>query len=290
MNYRHAFHAGNFADVLKHAVLARILVHLRDKPTPFRVIDTHAGAGLYDLTGEEARRGGEWRDGIGRLMTARLSEAAAAFLAPYLEIVRAHGATSAGDVLVSYPGSPLIARALLRPNDRLVVCEIEPTARAALLSVLRRDRRARVVDLDGWTALGAFVPPPERRGVVLIDPPFERRDEFERLARGFETAYRKWATGIYLLWYPVKDQRAAEAFADRVAGRAAKSLQIELTVGSRGSDPGLVSAGMIIVNPPWVLEAELRRVARELADVLARDRGAAFMLRARSDEDVRAGR
>lgn len=290
MNYRHAFHAGNFADVLKHAVLARILVYLHDKPTPFRVIDTHAGAGLYDLTGEEARRGGEWRDGIGRLMTASLSEAAAAFLAPYLDIVRAHNAISTGDALVAYPGSPLIARALLRPNDRLVVCEIEPSAHAALVSVLRRDTQARVVDLDGWTALGAFVPPPERRGVVLIDPPFERRDEFEHLARGFEIAYRKWSTGIYLIWYPVKDQRAAEAFANRVAGRATKSLQVELTVGSRASGPGLLGAGMIIVNPPWVLEPELRRVARELTDVLARDRGAAFMLRARSEDDARAER
>jgi 23S rRNA (adenine2030-N6)-methyltransferase len=290
MNYRHAFHAGNFADVLKHAVLARILTYLHDKPTPFRVIDTHAGAGLYDLTGEEARRGGEWQDGIGRLMAAKLSGATAAFVAPYLDIVRAYNAASTDGALASYPGSPLIARALLRPHDRLVACEIEPAARASLLAMLRRDTQARIVDLDGWTALGAFVPPPERRGVVLIDPPFEQRDEFGRLARGLERAYRKWPTGIYLLWYPIKDVAAAETFAERVGMRVAKSLRIELTVGSDASGPGLRGAGMIVVNPPWILESELGDAAPELRDVLARDRGAAFMLRARSDAEAHAGK
>src|ERR1700730_13182717 len=218
MNYRHAFHAGGFADVIKHVVLVRILTYLQDKPAAFRVIDTHAGAGLYDLTGEEARRGGEWLTGIARLMQARFSEAALPLLAPYLDIVRAFNTKAE---LKAYPGSPLIARALLRPQDRLTACEVEPKARKHLIDALRRDSQARVVDLDGWTALPAFVPPNERRGLVLIDPPFEAKDEFERLADGFAAAFAKWPTGVYLLWYPAKSRRASDDLARRVAREAA---------------------------------------------------------------------
>ena len=173
MNYRHAFHAGNFADVIKHIVLARILTYLQDKPAAFRVIDTHAGAGIYDLTGDEARRSGEWLTGIARLMQARLTDKTQPLIGPYLDIVRAFNPQAA---LAAYPGSPLIARAMLRPQDRLTACEIELTARKRLVDALRRDTQARVVDLDGWTALPAFVPPKERRGLVLIDPPFEAKD------------------------------------------------------------------------------------------------------------------
>src|ERR1700709_2392751 len=155
MNYRHAFHAGGFADVIKHIVLVRMLRYLQDKPAPFRVIDTHAGAGVYDLTGDEARRGGEWLTGIARLMQARFSETALPLVTPYLDIVRAFNPKA--DLRV-YPGSPLIARALLRPQDRLTACEVEPKARKRLVDALRRDRQGRVVDLDGgvaWPALGA---------------------------------------------------------------------------------------------------------------------------------------
>ena len=181
MNYRHAFHAGGPADVVKHAVLARILVHLCNKPAAFRVIDTHAGAGLYDLRGPEATRSPEWRDGIARLLAAPIDGEAAALLAPYLDAVRA---LNPGGELAAYPGSPVVARALLRSQDRLVACELEPSAAAALAHNLGGDRRAKAIAIDGWTALNAYVPPPERRGVVLIDPPFEATDEFSRLARG----------------------------------------------------------------------------------------------------------
>src|SRR6201999_3516336 len=214
MNYRHAFHAGGFADVIKHIVLVRILTYLQDKQAAFRVIDTHAGAGVYDLTGEEARRGGEWLTGIARLMQARFSEAALPLVTPYLDIVRPFNTQAE---LKAYPGSPLIARALLRPQDRLTACEVEPKARKRLIDALRRDTQARVVDLDGWTALPAFVPPNERRGLVLIDPPFEAKDEFERMAAGFADAYVKWPTGAYLLWYPVKSRRATDTLARHVA-------------------------------------------------------------------------
>src|SRR5258707_14323004 len=170
MNYRHAFHAGGFADVIKHIVLVRILAYLQDKPAAFRVIDTHAGAGIYDLTSDEARRGGEWLTGIARIMQARFSEAAAPLIKPYLDIVRAFNPQAA---LQAYPGSPLIARALLRPQDRLTACEVEPAARKRLIDGLRRDPQARVVDLDGWLARPAFLPPNERRGLAPVDPPLE---------------------------------------------------------------------------------------------------------------------
>src|SRR3954471_24396020 len=218
MNYRHAFHAGSFADVIKHIVLARIITYLQDKPGAFRVIDTHAGAGLYDLESDEARRGGEWLTGIARLMQARLSNDAMALTKPYLDIVRAFNPKGE---LKAYPGSPLIARALMRPRDRLVACELEPKARKALIGVLRHDEQARVVGLDGWMALPAFVPPKERRGIVLIDPSFEHGDEFERLANGFAQAFAKWPTGSYMLWYPVKSRRATDALAQQVADAVA---------------------------------------------------------------------
>ena len=281
MNYRHAFHAGGFADVIKHIVLVRILTYLQDKPAAFRVIDSHAGAGVYDLTGDEARRGGEWLTGIARLMQARFSETALPLLLPYLDIVRAFN-PQAG--LQAYPGSPLIARALLRPQDRLTACEVEPKARKRLIEALRRDTQARVVDLDGWMALPAFVPPNERRGLVLIDPPYEQKDEFERMAAGFAAAFAKWPTGIYLLWYPVKSRRATDALARHVAGVAAtarppaKCLRLEFSVAPQAAEPGLTSAGLLIVNPPWTLTGDLKAILPELAKPLGRGGAGRFRL------------
>lgn len=282
MNYRHAFHAGNFADVIKHIVLARILTYLHEKPAAFRVIDTHAGAGLYDLTGDEATRSGEWRTGIARLMQARLSEPVAALVAPYLDIVRAFNPKRD---LTAYPGSPLIARALLRPQDRLVACELEPKARKQLIGALRRDTQARVVDLDGWTALPAFVPPQERRGLVLVDPPYEDRGEFKNLGDGFATAYTKWPTGIYMLWYPVKERRATDALARHVASIAnasgptdAKCLRVEFSVAPSIPRSGLVSAGLLIVNPPWTLASELKAILPELEKPLGIGGAARFRI------------
>jgi 23S rRNA (adenine2030-N6)-methyltransferase len=281
MNYRHAFHAGGFADVIKHVVLVRILTYLQDKPAAFRVIDTHAGAGLYDLTGDEARRGGEWLTGIARLMQARFSENTAPLLKPYLDIVRAFNPQRD---LQAYPGSPLIARALLRPQDRLTACEVEPKARKRLIDALRRDTQARVVDLDGWVALPAFVPPKERRGLVLIDPPYEQKDEFARLAEGFAEAFAKWPTGIYLLWYPVKSRRATDSLARHVAevvGAGAtpgKCLRLEFSVAPQATEAALISAGVLIVNPPWTLAAELRAILPELEKPLGRGGAGRFRL------------
>jgi 23S rRNA (adenine2030-N6)-methyltransferase len=281
MNYRHAFHAGGFADVIKHIVLVRILTYLHDKPAAFRVIDTHAGAGVYDLAGDEARRGGEWLTGIARLMQARFSETTAPLIAPYLDIVRAFNPQRD---LQAYPGSPLIARALLRPQDRLTACEVEPKTRKRLIDALRRDTQARVVDLDGWMALPAFVPPNERRGLVLIDPPYEQKDEFERLAAGFAEAFAKWPTGSYLLWYPVKSRRATDSLARHVAeavsasSPAGKCLRLEFSVAPQAAEPGLTSAGLLIVNPPWTLAGELRAILPELEKPLGQGGAGRFRL------------
>ncbi|WP_027551904.1 23S rRNA (adenine(2030)-N(6))-methyltransferase RlmJ [Bradyrhizobium sp. Cp5.3] len=280
MNYRHAFHAGNFADVIKHIVLARILTYLQEKPGAFRVIDTHAGAGLYDLESDEARRGGEWLTGIARLLQARLSNETAALTKPYLDIVRAFNPKGE---LKAYPGSPLIARGLLRPQDRLVACELEPKARKALIDVLRRDEQARVVDLDGWVALPAFVPPKERRGLVLIDPPFEAKDEFERLGEAFSAAFAKWPTGIYVIWYPAKSRRATDALARLVAQAAAaakpsgKCLRLEFSVAPQ-VDGALTTTGLLIVNPPYTLQSELRTILPELEKPLGQGGAARFRL------------
>jgi 23S rRNA (adenine2030-N6)-methyltransferase len=282
MNYRHAFHAGNFADVIKHVVLVRILLYLQDKNAAFRVIDTHAGAGVYDLTGEDAARGGEWLTGIARIMQARFSESALPLLKPYLDIVRSFNSHPAK--LERYPGSPLIARALLRPQDRLTACEVEAGARKTLIDALRRDAQARVVDLDGWTALPAFVPPNERRGVVLIDPPYEQKDEFERLAAGFAEAFAKWPTGSYVIWYPAKSRRATDELARQVteavegARPPGKCLRLEFSVAPQAADTGLTSAGLLVVNPPWTLAAELKALLPELEKPLGQGGAARFRL------------
>ena len=281
MNYRHAFHAGGFADVIKHIALVRMLTHLQEKQAAFRVIDSHAGAGLYDLTSAEALRGGEWQTGIARLMQARFSAATLPLVTPYLDIVRAFNPPGE---LKAYPGSPLITRALLRPQDRLTACEVESGARKHLIDALRRDAQARVVDLDGWTALPAFVPPNERRGLVLVDPPFEAKDEFERLADGFSEAFAKWPTGLYLLWYPVKSRRATDELARHVAASAAatrpagKCLRLEFSVAPQRAGSGLISTGLLIVNPPWTLASELKTILLELEKPLGQGGAGRFRL------------
>lgn len=270
MNYRHGFHAGNFADVHKHAVFARILVHLAEKPAAFRVLDTHAGSGLYDLDGPEAARTGEWREGIARLNAASLSPEAAALLEPYLAAV---SAVRAAKGPAAYPGSPLLARALLRRQDRLIACEYEPQAAAALAQALAVDRRVKVVAIDGWTALSAYIPPKERRGMVLIDPPYEAVDEFERLPGRLAAACRKWPTGIFMLWYPIKDPAATSRLADRLTATGIpKILRSELVIGPAGAAdaPRLHGSGLAIVNPPWRLADELAVMLPALAHLLAR--------------------
>jgi 23S rRNA (adenine2030-N6)-methyltransferase len=274
MNYRHVFHAGNFADVFKHAVMARILVHLCEKLQPFRVLDTHAGTGLYDLEGMQASRTGEWREGIGRLLQQKPAGDAGALLKPYLDAV---AALNAKDTLKFYPGSPQLALSLMREQDRLIACELEPKGAATLAGHLRRDRRAKAVETDGWQALNAYLPPPERRGLVVIDPPFEDKNEFENIAEGLELGRRKWESGIYLVWYPIKGT-GASAFMRRLRKLAIpKMLRTELHVRSASAD-SFTGSGLVIVNPPWRLADELKVLLPALQAVLSQGPGSRTVL------------
>lgn len=265
MNYRHAFHAGGFVDVMKHVTLTRLVEYLKLKPAAFRVIDTHAGTGLYSLTGEEARRSPEWLDGIGKLLDASLPDPVQSLLAPYLDVVAAQNRNG---TLARYPGSPLVARTLFRPQDRLSALELHPADYRKLRDLFAGDVQVRVTELDGWLALNAYVPPKEKRGLVLVDPPFEEPGEWGRMVEGLGKAHRKWATGIYLLWYPLKEPREVNGFvADLKATGIARMLRAELTVAPAVAGT-LYGSGLIVVNPPYTLEGELRIVLPALAEVL----------------------
>jgi len=280
MNYQHAFHAGNFADVFKHAVLARILVHLCEKPQAFRVLDTHAGAGIYNLDGARASRTGEWRDGIGRVMENPPTGNAAELLAPYLAAI---SSLNAGGALKRYPGSPQLALSLMREQDRLIACELEPKAFTSLAGHLRKDKRAKAIETDGWQALNAYLPPPERRGLAVIDPPFEARDEFDNLENGLALGNRKWASGIYLLWYPVKGT-GISAFLRRLNKLAIpKILRTELHIKATSADQ-FTGSGLIIVNPPWRLADELRVLLPALHTALSQGRGSRTVVETLGDK------
>ena len=269
MNYRHVFHAGNFADVVKHTILTRILAYLMRKDAPFRVIDTHAGVGLYDLKGAAAERTGEWVDGIGRLIERDLPKPAQDLLAPYLDAVLAQNPDGG---LRFYPGSPLITRNMLRQQDRLMALELHPVDVEALRENFASDFQVRVTHVDGWQALGTHLPPKEKRGLVLIDPPFEERNEFERMAQKLIKAHKRWPTGLYALWYPIKDLADVDKFVALLqASDIPKILKLELTIRQPSNPPRLHGTGMIVINPPFVLEEEMRVLMPVLADVLSDD-------------------
>lgn len=270
MNYRHIYHAGNFADVLKHAVFARLITYMQGKDKAFRVLDTHAGTGLYDLSSEEAQKTGEWREGIGRLLDGDMPADAAALLAPYLEAVRTLNPQGG---LTYYPGSPKLARLLFRPQDRLSAMELHPDDHETLRRLFDGDFQSRVTQLDGWLALGAHLPPKEKRGIVLVDPPFEIEGEFERLAEGLEKAWRRFSGGVYCLWYPLKKGAPVSAFHKALKQTGIpKILCTELSVRSDRHTTGLAGSGLIVVNPPYTLKADLDTLLPFLKGRLAQDR------------------
>ena len=280
MNYRHIYHAGNFADVLKHAVLARLIRYMQKKDGGFRVLDTHAGIGLYDLSSEEAQKTGEWLEGIGKLMEAELGAQVAELLEPYLSAIRELNPEGR---LRFYPGSPKLARMLFRPQDRLSAMELHPEDFARLHRLFEGDHHVRITELDGWLALGAHLPPKEKRGIVLVDPPFEEEDEYQRLAKGLDRAYRRFPGGTYCLWYPLKKGAPIKEFHETLqALDIPKMLCAELTVRSDRGMTGLTGSGLVIVNPPFTLKDELHQLLPALKDHLAQDRFAshrAFWLR-----------
>lgn len=265
MNYRHAYHAGNHADVLKHAVLARVIEHMKKKDKPFRVIDAHAGIGVYDLMGIEAGKTGEWQGGIAKMATP-FSADVEAMLAPYRACLAA--LNPSGEVL-RYPGSPDIAARLMRGIDRMVVNELHPEDFKLLEGHFQRDRRVTVTMLDAEAAVKASLPPPERRGLILIDPPYETKDETERALRMLAQGLRRFSSGVFMLWYPLKaDDIAARVAAETAAMGVPGVLRIELRIREAFKGGGLAGSGMIIVNPPWTLDNDLRLLMPALAQRL----------------------
>lgn len=276
MNYRHAFHAGNFADVFKHVLLTRILLYLIRKEQPLRYIDTHAGLGRYDLVSDEAQRTGEWRGGVGLIAPDGHPPQIAELIAPWLEAVGQRGEDGRP---LSYPGSPAIAQHLLRPHDRLALAELHPRDFMRLRRNMARDERVRLAEMDGYQALNAWTPPVERRGLALIDPPFEDRNEFDAIERALGKALKKWRTGVYAIWYPIKDEARIDAFYDALPTLGAdKTLRLELSIG-RASGPqasGLTATGLAVINPPYVLIEEARTLLPWMTERLGVSRSAGW--------------
>lgn len=270
MNYRHYFHAGNFGDVLKHWLLLALLEALTRKDKPLAYLETHAGEGLYPLAREGEAQ--EWRLGIGRLWGAEEPAFAA-----YLEAVRRLGGEAA-DGPLRYPGSPLLAADRLRPDDRLLLCELHPEVYSALRRRFAGDRRVSVHQRDGYEALGALLPPPERRALILIDPPYEAKTaEFERIAQGLERAFRRFPQGVYAIWYPIKTLPPLASFARWLMRHAPASvLDLRLLVREPDSPLRLNGAGMLIVRPPWRFAEELPPGLRLLVTKLRQGAGAAW--------------
>ncbi|MBI3674548.1 MAG: 23S rRNA (adenine(2030)-N(6))-methyltransferase RlmJ [Rhizobiales bacterium] len=254
MNYRHAYHAGNHADVLKHVVLTRILVYLTRKNKPFRVIDAHAGIGVYDLDGSEAQKTGEWQGGIARLAEA-FSPAVESLLKPYRDCL---AALNPAGGYQRYPGSPWLAAQLMREGDRLVANELHPDDRALLEACFAADPRVTVTGVDAEICIRSQLPPPERRGLVLIDPPYEQKAEAERALAMLAQGLKRFANGCHVLWYPVKADGVSDRMRDgAVALGAAGALAVELRVKESFEAGGLAGSGLVIVNPPWTLAGEL---------------------------------
>ncbi|CAA7624528.1 Ribosomal RNA large subunit methyltransferase J [Candidatus Terasakiella magnetica] len=268
MNYRHAYHAGNFADVMKHAILTLVVESLKRKETPFFALDTHAGIGAYDLASVAADKTGEFRDGIAKILAAPQCPEE---MTPYLTLVRQWN--SSGE-LRHYPGSPEVVRGLMRPQDRLALVELHPEDVEVLRHRFSGDRRVGVHHMDGYMAAKGLLPPPERRGLVLIDPPFEVRDEIEQLCKALARVLKLWRTGTYLVWYPIKGREPIDRFhAEIAAAGGPNTLAAELLIRPTDDPFRLNGCGLLLVNPPWKLAQSLEILLPWLAETLAPGRG-----------------
>ena len=255
MNYRHAYHAGNFADCFKHALLMLLIGAMQRKEKPILVIDTHAGCGRYDLSNGPAERTGEWRQGI-----ARLREENPPGLDDYLGLIGRLGL---------YPGSPLIAQSLLRPGDRLIACELHPEDVQVLQAEFATDKNVAVHARDGYAALRAFLPPPEKRALVLIDPPYEQPEEFNLVAGALDIASKKFKSGVYAVWYPIKHRAPVRNFFELLKlGQIRDVVAVELLLREPVSPAMLNGCGLLVINPPFGFEAAAAPILRALTDVL----------------------
>ena len=268
MNYRHIFHAGNICDVVKHSVLTLVIEHLRGKEAPFCVLDTHAGIGVYDLHDPRAGKTKEAADGILKFLDAARVAELDAYVAVLQKLnVEWDAASSKG--FRYYPGSPLLAQHRLRPQDRLVACELHPDDAAELKRQLFPFKQAQAHHRDGYEALGAFLPPAEKRGLVLIDPPFEEPNEFERLADALHAAYARWPQGIFMAWYPIKERPAIWRFHEKLmAGGLPKLLAAEFVYREETDHERLNGSGLILANPPWQMDDKLKHLFAALHNIL----------------------
>ncbi|MGE3874746.1 MAG: 23S rRNA (adenine(2030)-N(6))-methyltransferase RlmJ [Parvibaculaceae bacterium] len=282
MNYRHAYHAGNHADVLKHIVMMRAFALLKRKDKPFLFLDAHAGIGLYALWGDEALKTLEWQDGVGRFYDplgkpVLLSAECEALLAPWRQAVAAVNAI--GQPLSHYPGSPGFALASLRQTDRVLFNELHPEDHGRLDDFAKRDKRVQITEEDAAVAVKAHLPPPERRGFILIDPPYEQEDEGRRAVRILRDGHRRFATGAFALWYPV----TGDGLSDHIVAQAktlglGKMLKVELRVREAMPEGGLAGSGLVLVNPPWPMADELAVLGPALRDRLRQNDGARWSL------------
>lgn len=289
MNYRHVYHAGNHADVLKHIVMLRALLHLKKKDKPFLFLDAHAGTGLYALWGDEALKTLEWQDGVGRFYdpsgrAVPLAGDCEALIEPWRQAIASVNAS--GQPLSHYPGSPGFALQVLRRSDRLLLNELHPEDHGKLAGFIGGDKRVAVSDGDAAVAVKAHLPPPERRGFILIDPPYEREDEARRAVRMLRDGHRRFATGAYALWYPVTGDGLSDLIAQDVLALALpKTLKAELLVRHAVKDGGLAGSGLILVNPPWPIADEVAVLGPALLERLRQNEGARWSLNWLTDQD-----
>ncbi|EKF9795742.1 23S rRNA (adenine(2030)-N(6))-methyltransferase RlmJ [Vibrio cholerae] len=264
LSYRHSFHAGNHADVLKHIVQSLILNSLQQKEKPFVYHDTHSGVGRYDLTHEWSEKTGEYKQGIARVWQ---QDNIPAELDSYLDAIRQ---LNQGETLRYYPGSPRVARAHLRDQDRMVLTELHPSDYPLLEQEFHRDRQVSIYKEDGFARLKASLPPQERRGLVLIDPPYELAKEYRDVVRAIAQSYKRWATGIYAIWYPVVNRCDIDDMLEGLQGlEIRKILQIELGVAPDTNERGMTASGMIVINPPWTLESQMQTILPFLKQAIA---------------------
>ncbi|MEP3200011.1 MAG: 23S rRNA (adenine(2030)-N(6))-methyltransferase RlmJ [Lentilitoribacter sp.] len=266
MNYRHIYHAGNFADCLKHTVFSRIITYMQRKDKAFRIVDTHAGPGIYDLSSEEAQKTGEWKDGIGRLLQAEWSKKAKELLEPYFSAVQAYNTDGK---LQFYPGSPMLARNLMRQQDRLTLNELHPEDFKSLAKHFAGDIQVKTQEISGWSGLKSNLPPKEKRGILLVDPAFEEKGDFFRMVRGAGEALERFSTGTMCFWYPIKPGLEMKEFNLDMVNVVGHPDTIVTELWVKDSQKSLNGSGMVIVNPPFTLVNELRIILPEMAKILS---------------------
>lgn len=272
LSYRHSFHAGNHADVIKHIVQTLIIESLKQKDKAFVYHDTHSGAGRYDLFDERAEKTGEYKEGIERLW---LRDDIPSAIQPYLNVLNR---INEQKKLRYYPGSPKVGRSLLREQDRAIFTELHPSDFPLLLQEFRGDRQVKMYKEDGYARLKASLPPKERRGFVLIDPPYELKHEYQDVIDAMKEATTRWATGTYAIWYPVVYRRNIDLITQGLEKLGIrKILQIELGVAPDSDERGMTASGMIVINPPWTLEQQMQEILPWLQAVIAPDQGHHFV-------------